>query len=54
MKKKKKNNKQAGEIVRGNTLILLRGISEYYTAVEVRGQCPLVLLVNLVWEHFED
>jgi len=54
MKKKEKNKKQAGEVVRGNTLILLRGISENYTAVEVPGHCPLVLLVNVDREHFED
>jgi hypothetical protein len=51
---KEKNWKEAGEILRGNKLILSRGISENYTAVEVPGQCPLVLLVNVVWKHFED
>jgi len=39
-----KNKKQAGEIVRGNTLILLRRITKNYTVLEVPEQCPLVLL----------
>jgi hypothetical protein len=51
---KEKKKKQTGEIVRSSTLILSRGITENYTAVEVPGQCQLVLLVNVVWEHFED